>query len=92
MSKFNNRGKSINLSEGVCVRLFEHDCNWAHKGQVLDTTPTSSWVSDFDLVAFPGVSGIKRIDCPTEEPLVVLYDSPGFQGKLNFKLHQFKIE
>jgi len=83
MMQFNDRAESIQLSEGVCVRMFEHDCDWLHKGQVLDATPNSTWVSNFALRGFSNrLSGIKRIECPTDAPLVVLYEYPGFQGKL----------
>jgi len=82
MSVLDNRGQSIKLPEGVCVRLYEHDCAWKHKGLTLDVLPDSKWASRFGTAGMGGVSAVRRIECPIQPPLVSLFSDKRYMGKL----------
>jgi len=76
---FNDRGQSIKLPPGLCVRLWGGDCGWKSKERTLDVQPESPWTVRFDSVSMGGVSAVQRIACQPPAD-ITLHDETNFFG------------
>jgi len=83
LKRINNDIRSVKLPAGVCVRLYDIDCETSINNQnILDVYPDSSYRMQVERAYYgAGTSAIGRIACPTEPPQVTLYAEKYLDGK-----------
>jgi hypothetical protein len=91
LRRFDNKPRSVKINqENVCLRFFEHDCEWTSKGKTLDVYNESPWLNDLypggpgNAGFNPGLSSVTRIPCPQKPPKVTFYGQPDYQGNFMF--------